>query len=443
MSMQHDFMHPRQLDDMRAISGAIKSFSADMIKMMLLMKELGTTLERVSHSFDALTSLSFTTDEVKGYVHHFAEEVVRMKEGVAFRNYNKLVHEEVLVPVEQLKESLKKTEKAAKKEKSAFEKYRKAKLRVDKQEKRFAETKRALDTSKSYPAHVQARNQSLAFLQKSKVEFESDFVTLVSEVEKVTSMALKRYLELNAGYMTSVVDALTNTDPTVEEAVALYRQEQQQHRQSAIKQRCSQADAELDALYAAQGYRLDPNEMNGSLRDSVTSKASPRRLPLSMQSSPAILPLKATVAPPLPDPSLAQRLEASKPKPSPASAEEAQLAQQDKSTTLRNSVGTAPAAAAAKSQSPAKNALLVSQSVEDSIDDEDFGSVSQVGTTGRATPQLYNFSRGPLSQVSSVPPPLGYNASYDAALASEFKNRMEAKSITASEVCFPHRTQQP
>ncbi|TPP47644.1 hypothetical protein CGC20_38120 [Leishmania donovani] len=50
MSMQQDFVHPRQMDDMRAIHAAINSFSGVMTKMMMLMKELGTTLEQVSHA---------------------------------------------------------------------------------------------------------------------------------------------------------------------------------------------------------------------------------------------------------------------------------------------------------------------------------------------------------------------------------------------------------
>ncbi|CAG9579232.1 conserved hypothetical protein [Leishmania major strain Friedlin] len=278
MSMQQDFVHPRQLDDMRAIHAAINSFSGVMTKMMVLMKELGTTLGHVSHSFDALASLTFTKDEVKQYARKCGGEIISMKEGIAFCEYNKLVHEDVLHPVEQLKESLKEAEQAAKAEKSAFEKYKKAKQRVDKQEKAFAEKSKPLDTSKSYPTHVRARNKALVSLQNCNNKFEERFVMLTSDVESVTSTALRRYLELNAGYMTSVVDALTKTDPTVEEAAVFYRQEKQAHRQSAVEQCCLQVNSDLSTAHASQGYRFDPSRMNGCLHDTIIFKRLPSRL---------------------------------------------------------------------------------------------------------------------------------------------------------------------
>ncbi|AIO00665.1 hypothetical protein LPMP_310760 [Leishmania panamensis] len=435
MSMQHDFIHPRQLDDVRAIHAAIQSFSSDMAKMMLLMKELGTTLEQVSHSFDALTSLSFSTPEVKKYVHHFAEEVLHMKEGIAFRNYNKLVHEEVLFPVERLKTSLKETEKAAKAEKSAFDRYKKAKLLVDKQEKSYAEKSKALDTSKSYPTHVQARNQSLASLQRSKNEFEDKFVTLVSEVEKVTATALKRYLHLNAGYMTSVVDALTKTDPTVEEAVALYRQEQEQQRLSAIKQRCAQVNSELDASYASQGYRLGPNGRNDNPHDS-SNKQEPSR----NSRKPHQLPIRVSPnQPPLPSESSPAMPLASTASASPNRGTSVAKMETSKPTAVAVSTTTTPAASAASL--PVENAGLLRRNADVSIDDEDFGSISQVGSAGRVAPPLYSLSRGPQSQVSSAPPQPGYTAVLNTTLLAEFMTRMEAKSITSSEVCVPPQKQ--
>lgn len=472
--MQHDFIHPRQLDDMQAIRAAIKAFSGDMTKMMLLMKELGTTLERVSHSFDALTSLSFSADGVKQYVHHFAEEVILMKEGVAFRNYNKLVHEEVLLPVEELKASLKAAERSAKTEKNAFDKYKKAKARVDKQEKSFAEKSRPLDTSKSYPNHVHARDSSLVALQRSKDDFEGKFVSLVKEVEKVTATALKRYLKLNAGYMASVIDALTKTDPTVEEAVALYRREQAQLRQSTIKKRCTQVNSEFDASYASQGYHMDPNSSvtapsPTSFREHVqqpgTMAASGRRPPLSNTSTPESTPLKpSTNGAPRGPPPASAKPQANKPAaaaatpvavaattPTTAAAVSASSSSSPPRSAATSSPATLPppqyggaptnTVAAPAAAAPLRNDSLASRPAADDVDDEDFGSVSQVGTAGRVAPPLYNFSRGPLSQVSSVRPQSGYVAAANAALTNEFMTRMETRSLTASEVGAPRQVQ--
>ncbi|TPP42697.1 hypothetical protein CGC21_11910 [Leishmania donovani] len=408
MSMQQDFVHPRQMDDMRAIHAAINSFSGVMTKMMMLMKELGTTLGHVSHAFDALTSLSFTDDEVKQYVHHFGEEVISMKEGIAFCQYNKLVHEDVQLPVEQLKKSLKEAEKAAKAEKSAFEKYRKAKQCVDKQEKAFAERSKPLDTSKSYPTHVQARNKALVSLQNCNKEFEDRFAMLVNDVKNVTATALKRYLELNAGYMTSVVDALTKTDPTIEEAAVLHCQEQQEHRQSVVEQRCLQANSELSIVHASQGYRLDPSKMNGGLHDGIIFKSLPSSLEHGLTGP------------------TASRSDA-------VAGNDGHERWFEVASQGYISSGKPEDLEAYRGSSDRHNG----RPVEDNADDEDFGSISQVGIAGREAPPLYTFGRGPQSVVSSAPPQPGYIASHNAALTTEFMTRMEANSIAASEVCAP------
>ncbi|KAG5497552.1 hypothetical protein JKF63_03816 [Porcisia hertigi] len=426
MSMQYDFIHPRQLDDMKAIRAAIRSFDKDMTRMMLLMKDLGTTLEHVSSSFDALTSLSFTSDKVKKYVHHFSEEIVQMKQGVAFRNYNKLVHEEVLLPVAQLKVSLKDADMAAKAEKRAFDEYIEAKRRVDKKEKSFAEKSKALSTSNTYPKSVRARDEALAKLQRLKNQFEEKFVTLVNRVETVAATALKRYLNLNGVYMSSVVDALTKTEPTVEEAVDLYRQEQRQLRQSAIQQRCAQMNTGSNACSASNEYRLDPNQMNGSLRNSVRYSASLRTFRTSC--TPATEASPGRVSKP-------ERLSqgTSKPTTEAASAAKMSPSAQHDSTHPRDATNSTPDL----TPPPVNNASFSSPSLEEIPEDEDFGSVSQVGTAGKVGPPL-NFGRGTESQVSSTPPQNGYLAAHNAALASNFLARMEAKSITASEVCAPH-----
>ncbi|GET91074.1 hypothetical protein, conserved [Leishmania tarentolae] len=405
MSLQHDFVHRRELDDMRAIRAAITSFSGDMTKMMMLMKELGTTLEQLSHSFDALTSLSFTNDGVKQYVHHFSEEVTNMKEGIAFRNYNKLVHEEVLLPVEHLKASLKAAEKASRAEKNAFDEYKKAKRRVDQQEREFAEKRKPLDTSKSYPTRVQARNNALASLQNRKIEFEETFEKLVRDVEKVTATALKRYLELDASYMTSVIGALTSTDPTVEEAVSLYRQEQRQRRQNAIKQRCVEVNAELGTSCVSQGHRLDAHGMSGGLHDSLDKPTSRFQEHNKVSSGQALC--RNTSWPGVPT------LNAAAASPT-----------DEASTTAATTVVSAPRLA-----------------LEGNTEEEEFGSVSEVGTAGRRPPPLYTFSHDPPSVVSSALPQHGYIASLNAALTTEFMTRMEAKSIAASEVYHSYQAQ--
>jgi hypothetical protein len=487
-SMQHDFIHPRQLDDVKAIRDAIKSFTIHMKRMMLLMKDLGTTLEQVSHSFDALTSLSFSDDGVKQYVHHFSEEVLYMMEGAAFQNYNKLVHEEVLAPVEQLRTSVKETEKAAKKEKSDFDRYKKAKLKVDAQEKSYAAKSRSLDTSKSYPASVQKRDDSLLRLQKSKDEFEVKFVGLVNEVEKVTATTLKRYLDLNAGYMTSVVDALTKTDATVEEAVALYREEQRQQRQHAIQQRCAEVDTELITPYASQGYRLCPTNTNRTVAaaggsgvgrngdhgssSSSPQKPSPQQSPqsgaaaaaatscspnaapaaeqrmLSNSSAASFSVAKQTLAAPATKGPPAAMMAATAAAPAPATAPPAQWgggATQRGAFTVTSTSHASPATPAVVATPNVKadndTSHLIDDVDDEDVEEEDFGSVSQVGTAGKVAPPLYNFSRGPLSQVSSVPPPSGYVATQNANLTNDFLRKMESQSLTASEVCAARPSQ--
>ncbi|KPA73840.1 hypothetical protein ABB37_09481 [Leptomonas pyrrhocoris] len=450
-SMQHDFIHPRQLDDVRAIRAAIKSFTATMKRMMVLMKDLGTTLEQVSHSFDALTSLSFSDDGVKQYVHHFSEEVMHMMEGTAFRHYNKLVHEEVLVPVEQLRASLTATEKAAKAEKKDFGRYKKSKRKVDAQEKSYATKSKSLDTSKSYPTRVQTRDNSLLRLQRSKDDFETKFVGLVSEVEKVTATTLKRYLDLNAGYMTSVVDALTKTDPTVEEAVVLYREEQRQQRQSAIKQRCAAVDTEINAACVSQGYRLNPSSTNRNTKASAVGGSDASRGTLSTptrQSASRLQPqpTPGTVAAAARNPSASSSFA-----PSPVKETATPLSSAPNGPPAAATASTQPSAATnhnaaqqgaftvtttatnARQAAPPADSAGNSRVVDDL--DEDFGSASQVGAAGATAPPLYSFSRGPTSQVSSVRPPSGYVAAQDANLTNDFLRKMESTSLSASEVC--------
>ncbi|KPI83987.1 hypothetical protein ABL78_6962 [Leptomonas seymouri] len=455
-SMQHDFIHPRQLDDVKAIRAAIKSFSMNMKRMMLLMKDLGSTLEQVSHSFDALTSLSFSDDGVRQYVHHFSEELTHMMEGTAFQNYNKLVHEEVLAPVERLRVSLKDTEEAAKSEKDDFDRYKKAKRKVDTQEKSYAAKSKALDTSRSYPKLLRSRDDSLLRLQKSKDNFEVKFVGLVSEVEKVSATTLKRYLDLNAGYMTSVVDALTKTDPTVEEAVALYREEQKQRRQSAINQRCAEVDADFRAASASTDYRRDPAHTSGAAAAPAVDDAGRGTSPNSTKSSlspqqtnpstVAAATRKPSVNNAAPSSSVQEKaspmVPAAKGPPTAAVApiqsstlNTGCVAQRGAFTVTMTTVSSHPAALPAESASN-------SRVMEEADEYEDFGSVSQVGTAGRVAPPLYSFSRGPLSQVSSVQPRSGYVAAEDASLAKDFLTKMESKSLTASEVCAARAPQQ-
>lgn len=446
-SMQHDFIHPRQLDDVKAIRAAIKSFTANMKSMMLLMKDLGTTLEQVSHSFDALTSLSFSDDGVKQYVHHFSEEVVHMMEGTAFQNYNKLVHEEVLAPVEQLRASLKEAEKAAKTEKSDFDRYKKAKQKVDSQEKTYATKSKPLDTSKSYPRNVQSRDDSLLRLQKSKDDFENKFVGLVNEVEKVTATTLKRYLDLNAGYMTSVVDALTKTDPTVEEAVVLYREEQRQQRQSAIQQRCAEVDTQFNGSYASQGYRLGPTNTNRTTTMDNTSNGKPTLSSSTRQQAQQVNAPNTVVAAASSPVNEAQPSSTTPVQQSPPAAvavasgsptgQKPNVVQRGAFTVTTTGANASPLTPPAESAEAGRTAGYV-----DEVEEEDFGSVSQVGTAGQVAPPLYNFSRGPLSQVSSVRPQTGYVAAENANLTNEFLRKMESKSLTASEVCAT-RSPQP
>lgn len=216
-------MYPRQIEDMKSVKAAIHSFDKDMNKMMLLMKELGTTLEGVSRSFDALTSLSFSNKDVKAYVHRFAVEITRMKEGAPYQNYNKRVYEDVLAPVQNLKKTLKETQATVKKRDAAYERYDTSKKKVDKTERKYAKENKSLEASKTYPAEKAKRERLLEAFRATDQVFQTSFQTLVQQVETVATETMKQYLSLNAGYMASVTDALTSTDPSIEEAVALYR----------------------------------------------------------------------------------------------------------------------------------------------------------------------------------------------------------------------------
>lgn len=290
MSMNVNFQYPRQVEDVASVKAAVKSFDKEMRKMMMLMKEVGNTLEGVSKSFAALTSLNLADDkEVRSYVDSFREQIVKMKEGAPFQDYNRLVHEEVLAPVNELKSAVKETEAAMQKRERSYKSYLKAKARVDKTERAYAQKSKVLEDSKSYPKERAARENNLTAFHERDEGFQATFKGFVSKVQAVTKSAMHRYLQLNAGYMASVIDALTNTDPSIEEHVELYRRQLYADRRTELAHRKKEVEQEFENSLAnlnsgagdsvdtaRQSYRLHPTSADHSavLADTPATKAS-------------------------------------------------------------------------------------------------------------------------------------------------------------------------
>lgn len=243
MSMQVDFQYPRQVEDVASVKAAVANFDKEMRKMMLLMKSIGNTLEGVSTSFSALTCLNLHDDNnVRLYVDSFHEQIIKMKEGAPYQDYNRLVHEEVLAPVNELKRSIKEAEAAIRKRDTSYKDYLQAKKKVDKTERTHAAKSKVLENSKSYPKQKAAREKKLTAFQKQDEGFQECFRTFLRKVETVTQCSMRRYLQLNGAYMASVVDALTSTDPSIEEHVRLYVRQLGAERSTEIAQRKREAE---------------------------------------------------------------------------------------------------------------------------------------------------------------------------------------------------------
>lgn len=432
MSMQVDFVHPCQLEDLKAVRRAIQQFTDNMSRMMLLMKDLGTTLEKVSQSFAALTSLSFTDQQVKRYVRHFADEVTLMKEGVAFQNYNRYVHEEVLQPVKDLKKVLKTTEAAAEQQKKAYASYEKSKRVVDHQETAFASKRRPLTSSQSYPKNIQKRNTQLEKYQQKKTAFDDGFESFVAEVEHVTTTAMKRYLHLNAGYMSAVIEALTSTDPSVHEAIAVYQMEYQQMRRDAALGGRANDDSEETRTERRQVHESTNGVLRNSVRSNGTAGGASHSCTLPSSTDcrgadrgsplPSAAPAAALAGPPTAATANGAGAAANRPAASSSAALQA-----ESGLPMAGGGGTGASNFHYHDpNSPSRRSM-------DDLENDDFGSASQYGgeaavagrTNGGLPPPLYNFGRGPYSQVSSVAPRAGYVSAENTALTNHFLRQMD------------------
>jgi len=239
MSMDVDFDYPSQIKDVKQVKEASELFMHNLNKMMVLMKELGMALQSVSQSYVALTSLSMNTDggTVKDYVHRFSSEIVRMKEGGPFQNYNRLVHQDVLTPVLDLKTSIKEAEKAGKERDAAYKRYLSQKKEVDSIESSYAKKSKSLEFCERYPRQKEKREALRKVFVEQSGTFQKNFDVLIHGVEEVTTRTLRRYLHLNAGFLSSVIEALTSSDATVVEAMELYRLEQLDERKAEEERR--------------------------------------------------------------------------------------------------------------------------------------------------------------------------------------------------------------
>lgn len=407
MSMQVDFEAPRQIGDVVSIRAAIKGFDKSMNRMMVLMKELGNVFEDISHAFDALTTLSFSNPTVRKYVHHFSEEIIHMKEGAPFMDYNRLVHEDVLRPVKALKTALDEAERAACNRMKAYDKYEKAKKDVENMEKKFARRSEALSTSKEYPLKRQKRSKRLDEFHTNDDIFQTSFRSLVTRVETVTANTMQRYLHLNAAYMTSLIEALTKTDPTVDEAVAVCRQ--QLH-----------IEKSTDVQAKAQGTSVDSPPPN------ITSLSPPSTaistVPVRAEYHANVATLLAGAAFPSTGPPAARyqdpQLNTS------VNNNTDDVVSSPKVTWLQSSPLTGTLVDARTLRDPPQTEITASASELHHDDYEDIGSVSEV-CAAHPMPQ-YNFGRSPYSVASSaVAPRPGYMKEHDTGLNNAFLKTLQ------------------
>ncbi|EPY29487.1 hypothetical protein AGDE_09931 [Angomonas deanei] len=289
MSMQVDFEYPRQVEDMNILKSAIGGFEKNMNRMMLLMKEVGTALEKVSHSYQQLTSLSFSKNaQVRNRVNHFMEEVTAMQEGAPFKEYNTKVHDEVLAPVQGLKTALKEAQKQQQLREKRYKEYQKAKDKVDKTEKTHAKKSKPLETSAKYPLQKKDREQRLENFRAQDVNFQTAFNEMVERMEGVSQETMTCYLHLNANYFASIIDCLTKTDPTVVEVVEQYRLTMKRERQRSIQEEIGRLRAEEHASQTASPHKESELLQNsGHLSGSYSSV---RRLPYDTASPAARTP---------------------------------------------------------------------------------------------------------------------------------------------------------
>lgn len=280
MSGDADFIYSQQCRDVSAIKAALKSFNKNMNRTMVLMKDLALALEGVAASFDAFTSLSFSDAAVKQRVHRFAEEIVRMKEGESFRDYNRLVHDDVLQPMNEIDRLQKEVVQLSRKRDESYRRYMETKEHVDRTEKKYAQQSKPLEQSKTYVPNKAKRDEQLVTFNEVNVVFQTSFVSLVKTVERVTSETMSHYLHLNAAYMSSVIEALTATDPkvcmTAEAAERL-----QAHDTSRAADVAQPVGTEGDRLHS------DPSGVSQSFNEAPIEVPEPNELEHSTSSTPS------------------------------------------------------------------------------------------------------------------------------------------------------------
>lgn len=216
MSSSVQIGYPAQLEDVMALKAAIKLFSKTMTAMMLLIKELGSSLERVGVCFDALTSMRSSDEHVRRQVHSFLNEITRMKEGVAFQSYNARVHEEVMKPVADLRTFIEAAEKAASKRDKSCQKYSDAAKKVHSLEEDCVAKGRPIESSHSYTDLRKSREKRLVEFRSHDNEFQKIFSATMRRSGEVTLDMMKRYLHLNGQYLSTVVRTLNQVDSTTQ-----------------------------------------------------------------------------------------------------------------------------------------------------------------------------------------------------------------------------------
>ncbi|KAH9601011.1 hypothetical protein LSM04_006568 [Trypanosoma melophagium] len=216
--MLEDQFFSTKCKDMNSLRESLRCFEKAMHRTMAVMNELRGAFEEVSVAFDSITSMRFCHEETKTMMKRFTEEMRKLKDGMYFLTYNKLVHQDVVDPVNQLQTSLTAAEKQARVCRKALEKYNATHREVEKKEMQYARKQKSLEESKTYSKRVASRDSTQGTYERQKKGFDGYFDSLMEQASRVADISMRRYISLNAGYLLSVVSALERAAPNCEES---------------------------------------------------------------------------------------------------------------------------------------------------------------------------------------------------------------------------------
>ncbi|ESL05894.1 hypothetical protein TRSC58_06441 [Trypanosoma rangeli SC58] len=206
--MQQDVRYSTQRKDMTLLHKSLQRFEKAIQHTMMVMREVRDALEEVSAAFHGLTFLSCCGDGAKAMMQRFVTEMRELKDGPSFLQYNKSVHEGVVGPVKQLRVWLTAAEFRARQRDDTLKQYESLRREVAAKERRCAKRHKSLTESKTYQKKLDLCEEKLKSYEAETIAFTQSFERLMLQTATVTEVTMRRYIQVNAAFLLTVVYAV-------------------------------------------------------------------------------------------------------------------------------------------------------------------------------------------------------------------------------------------